>query len=455
MTPQPNSAQPETSEPVAGLLSPPADTPGKRERLMGVDAARGVALLGMMAVHSLYQYDQAGRPTLSYAILAGRAAAAFAVLTGLGIAFMTGRRRVGLAAGRATVAALGVRALVIAAIGFALGYTDASLAVVILPYYAVMFVLAIPLVFLPTWSIATLGVAIAAGMPALGHLLLPQLPAPTLANPTIGHLINDPLGLLTELSITGEFPALPWLAYLCAGLVIGRLDLTRTRVAVWLIATGAVLAAAAATASSILLNRYGGLARIWAAQPDSVLTTEQTSDLLTLGGDGTVPTSTWWWLAVDAPHTGTPFDLMGTTGTAIAVLGVMLLAGHATRAALRGPITVVQGLLAGAGSMTLTLYTAHIMFINSDYDTYRARTGYFLQAVAVLLIGLVWRATAGRGPLEGLAAAAASGARRWAATASRRPRSSSLRPPDLIRHEEHMDDDGTDETVESASAPRA
>lgn len=400
---------------------PVAVPTGRRKRLAGVDATRGVALLGMMAVHSLYESDSAGRPSLSFSIFGGRAAAAFAVLAGVGIAFMTGRRRVRLASGLETVAALLTRALVIGAVGLALGYTDGTLGVVILPYYAVMFVLVIPLVFLPTWTIALFGTAIAAGAPMLSHILLPQLPLPAEDNYSFGYFVDHPVRLLSELSITGEFPALPWMAYLCAGLIIGRLTLTRTRVAIGLLASGTVLAVAAAVASSLLLNRYGGLAQIWAAQPGSVLTGPETTEVLAFGGDGTVPTSTWWWLAVDAPHTGTPFDLLGTTGTAVALLGAMLLGSHLPGRTLRRLSAIAQAPLAAAGGMTLTLYTAHIMFINSDYDVYDARTGYLLQVVVAVLFGLAWRATAGRGPLEGLTTMLTKRARRWAAATSLRP----------------------------------
>ena len=119
-------------------------------RLAGVDAARGVALLGMMAAHSLSADDANGNPTLSYSLTSGRSAAAFAVLAGVGIAFMTGRARVRPGRdGRAAAASLAARALAIGAIGLALGYTDTEFAEVILPYYAVLFALAIPLVFAP------------------------------------------------------------------------------------------------------------------------------------------------------------------------------------------------------------------------------------------------------------------------------------------------------------------
>jgi uncharacterized membrane protein len=414
---------------VTSTRSPSGKPTPSASRLRGVDTTRGIALLGMMAVHSLYESNAAGQPTWTFAIFGGRAAAAFAVLAGVGIAFMTGRRRVRRSAALATAAALTTRALVVGAIGLTLGYADASFGAVISPYYAVLFLLAIPVVFLPTWLVAALGLAVAAGASALTHILLPHLPIPSLQNPTLKFLLHDPLGLLSELSITGEYPALPWIAYLCAGLVIGRLTLSRLRVAIGLLATGAILAVTAHVASATLLNRWGGLAHIWAAQPAGKLTVSETTELLALGGDGTTPTDTWWWLTIDAPHTSTPFDLLGTTGTATGALGAVLLIAHISRPGLHRLATLAQAPLAAAGSMTLTLYTAHIMFINSQYDQADATTSYLSQVAAALLLALAWRATAGRGPLETLVSALANRARRWATAASRRPPDPSHGPP--------------------------
>ena len=378
--------------------------PGRAARLTAIDATRGIALLGMMAVHSLPEETSPGHPSLAFAIFGGRAAATFAVLAGVGIAFMTGRERVRPADFRATAAMLAVRALAIGAIGLALGYTDATLGVVILPYYAILFLFAIPLVLLPSWAVAAVGVAVAAGVPPLTHLLQPHLPPPTLLNNGFFYAATHPVRLLSELTFNGEYPALSWTVYLCAGIVIGRLSLRRLKVAVALLGTGLVLAVGAATVSWVLLNHYGGLAAIWAAQPGSVLTAPETTELLNLGGDGTTPTSTAWWLAVASPHTGTAPDLLGTTGSAMALLGLMLLLGRVVRAGVLAP-------LAAAGSMTLTFYTAHIMFLNSDYDTYSPAVGYWLQVAAVLVVGLAWRATAGKGPLEALVTALAKRAR--------------------------------------------
>ncbi len=378
------------------------------KRLLGVDATRGIALLGMMAVHSLVEESSPGHPSLSFAIFGGRAAATFAVLAGVGMAFMTGRKRVRLAEFGPTAAMLATRALVIGLIGLCLGYTDASYAAVILPYYAILFLLAIPLVIQPSWAIGVVGVIVVTVVPPLTHMVQPRLPDPPLTNPTFTYAFTHPLDLLSELSITGEYPAVPWMAYVCVGLIVGRLTLSRVRVAVALLVTGTVMAVGSATASWLLLNRYGGLAAIWAAQPGSILTVPETTEMLNLGGDGTTPTTTDWWLAVDAPHTSTAPDLVGTSGSAIALLGLMLLLGHIGWRWWRRVVTVVLTPLAAAGSMTLTMYTAHIMFLNSDYDIYDPGTGYLLQVITVLLLALAWRATAGKGPLEAFVTAVAN-----------------------------------------------
>lgn len=66
---------PTTRLPVAGTATDPgtpdaADPPG---RIPGIDAARGVALLGMMAVHALFVVDDRGAPTAVGLIASGNA----------------------------------------------------------------------------------------------------------------------------------------------------------------------------------------------------------------------------------------------------------------------------------------------------------------------------------------------------------------------------------------------
>ena len=392
----------------------PAEKPG---RLIGVDATRGLALLGMMAVHALWAYDEDGTITWTYAVSAGRSAATFALLAGVGIAFVTRRRRVERGDRRAAAASLAARAGVIGVVGLLLGGTDAGLATVILAYYAVLFVLAIPAVFLSTRVLIALGSTIAVVVPALSHLIRPHLPDSADGNVSLAQLLQDPLGLLTQLTVTGLYPALPWMAYVCIGIAVGRMRLSERGTAVRLLAVGSTLAVGAWVLSSILLGTLGGREQLYASATENSLSRTDVEDTLIFGGGGVTPTDTWWWLATAAPHTTTPLDLVHTIGVATALLGGMLLLARRYGNVLT-PI-------AAAGSMTLTLYTAHVLFLNSPWDVLGATSGYLLQVIVALGFAIAWRAAVGRGPLEALAADAASAARQAVVRRRHRPEASS------------------------------
>jgi hypothetical protein len=373
-----------------------------------------VALLGMITVHVLPDSHR-GNATWWFGVFGGRAAAAFAVLAGIGIAFVSGRHRVSGERFRPIASLLATRAALVGAIGLALGFTDASDALVILPYYAVLFLFAIPLVTLRTRAVAATGVAVACLVPVLTHLLVPHLPSADLDNPGFGDVFSHPLDLLAELTISGEYPALAWVTYLCAGIVVGRLDLSKIRNAAALLTAGLALNVGTALTSSLLLRGAGGLAQIWAAQDDSDLTESRTAELLAVQGDGTTPASSWWWLAVDTPHTSTFFDLMGTTGSSCALLGAMLLLGHVGITPLRQLIAVVRVPLAAAGAMPLTLYVLHVLFMHSELTPDSDLTSFAVQAVLAIALALVWRATGRKSPLEGLITDAANAMRDRAA----------------------------------------
>jgi len=231
---------------------------------------------------------------------------------------------------------------------------------------------------------------------------------PSGENLTFGDLLSDPLGTFSELLVSGSYPVLPWMAYLCAGLVVGRMTLSSVRIAWRLLICGAALGLAAVGAASLLLGPLGGAVALQSAGAGDIGVVD---DLLAFGFDGTTPTTSWWWLATGAPHAGTPLDLLGTIGGAVALLGSMLLLGHIAQPILRRVIDVVSAPLAAAGAMTLTLYTAHVVFMNSPLEIFSPTTAFVLQVVAVLLFGVIWRRNVGRGPLETAVAAVSAHAR--------------------------------------------
>jgi uncharacterized membrane protein YeiB len=366
----------------------------RRARLTGVDAARGVALLGMMAVHLFPEQTPDGGLTLVYAVASGRSAALFAVLAGVGLALLTGGStpRVDREVRRSVV----VRALLVALVGLVLGDLPSGLAV-ILAYYGVLFLVALPLLRLRPGTLAFLAAGLALVGPVVSFALRPDLPEADAGNPTVGLLVADPLGLLSTLLVTGYYPVVAFAVYVVAGLAVGRLDLGARAVQLRLVVVGAVLALVAAAVSGLLLGPLGGEDRIAAAGPSVPgLTVAQS---LHFEQFGNVPTTTPWWLAVDAPHASTTPDLVGTTGTSLLVLGLALLL---TRTA---PARRLLRPLAAAGSMTLTLYALHVLAVTAlDGPPLLL---WSVQAVVGCSLAVLWLRTARRGPLEHVVAVAA------------------------------------------------
>jgi len=98
----------------------------------------------------------------------------------------------------------------------------------------------------------------------------------------------------------------------------------------------------------------------------------------------------------------------------MAVLGACLLLARLLPKVLLLP-------LAATGSMTLTLYTAHVLALADDSPFLsNDRRALWLAHVAIaLVVATVWRTAVGRGPLEALVAWLSGSARR--AVAGGRP----------------------------------
>lgn len=339
----------------------------------------------MAAVHVLPLENEDGSATAVELVAAGRSAALFAVLAGVGLALAFGRPRGRRWLGDGT--ALVLRAVLIGAVGLALGLLDSGVAV-ILAYYAVLFVLVLPWLGAGTRTLLVGAALVAAVVPFVSFAVRDNLPARDTASPTLGDLF-EPAQLASELLLTGYYPAAAWLAYLLVGLAVGRLALRSARTAAAVAGAGAALAVLAAGLSALLLGPLGGYDRIGEQiEPRSGSTIEQVVDA---GQFGNVPTVSPWWLATDAPHTTTPLDLLGTAGAALLVLGSALL--------VAGRLPALLAPLAAAGSMPLTLYTAHVVVLGLT-DTDDPVRYYLVQVAAALLLSFLWRRYLGRGPLE-------------------------------------------------------
>jgi uncharacterized membrane protein len=381
--------------PVVGRAS------GSGPRVRGIDAARGLALLGMIAVHTLPTSDERGLTTAGL-LAGGTSAALFGLLVGVSVALLTGRRRVVVGAGSfgSHAVRLAVRGLAVGVLGLALGEAALGDVDIILTHYGVLFLLAIPLVLLPTRALFALGAVVAVVAPVTSFLVRTDMPATELVDPSFTALVTDPAGSLTSLFLTGAYPIWPWLTYLCVGIAVGRCSLDRTRTAAVLAATGVLLVVTAAVMSYLALVSAGGLGHILA---DPGLPADELQAALTEGPDGVTPATTWWWLAVDTAHSSTPLDLARTVGTSLAALGAMLLLDRALARGGSSPwariVGAVRAPLAAAGSMTLTFYTLHVVVAGLAPET-EPWTRYLVQITVALVVGLLWQRFVGRGPLE-------------------------------------------------------
>jgi uncharacterized membrane protein len=348
-------------------------------RLRGVDAARAIAVLGMVMVH----FGPSPRPTTLlgdlYGVSHGRASVLFALLAGVGVALLVGgrsrgqstiRRPIFLARGR-----LIFRGVLLLPLGLWLQQLDHG-AYVILQYYAVYFLFAALVLTLPDRWLLAGGAAVLVGGPLIylwGSMAEPAWfsgdPA-SLDNPT-GKIIRD-------LLLAGKYPLITWAAPLLVGLWIGRRDLAVPAVRWWLLSLGLAVAVAAALASDWLTATLVGSLEGRRDPGFAVLFT-------------------------DAPHNQMPLWMLGSIGLACAVLGGMLL--------LADRLPRVTWPLVATGQVALTVYVGHLLLLDTFPELLKRGTvpeaalsvGVFmLLAVAA---STLWRAVLPRGPLEATLAA--------------------------------------------------
>jgi uncharacterized membrane protein YeiB len=346
-------------------------TPGVQGRIRGLDVARGLAVLGMFAAHLRLGGNLHPDPSSWAAVVNGRSSILFATLAGVSVALLSGRTTPpeGRELTRVRVR-IGVRAAWVFAIGWLLVRLDTFVAV-ILEVYALLFLLVVPFLRWPVRRLLALAGMLAVAVP-------PLLVVVGQALTTAG--ADD--ARLPFLAVTGYYPALLWIVFVLVGLAVGRTDLgdggVRRR---WALA-GAVAAVAG----------YGGGWLSTRFLADGVPSDGPES------GFGVPGVFDVRWLTGAEPHSGTTFEVLGSTGVAVlVVVGCLLLAE-------RLPVPVVP--VAAVGALALSVYTVHIVAIRVVMDVApEAAQGFrtWLWFASVALVGATaWRAAVGRGPLEWL-----------------------------------------------------
>ena len=313
-----------------------------RERLPGPDVVRAVALIGVVAVnYHGYLILRSGSPHGTGWMedlfdpwdgpLATRFAATFVLVAGVGVTLMTARRDTGLpvaadetARERERVRTIRVRLVRRGLLLYVTGLLlDGIWPGTIIPYYGAMFVLAAAMF---TWRSRWL-VLVGFGAAAGGSLVRlwrherqrDGISTTWLTDPDEGSFRDHVFGVF----VNGTHPLLPWLAFLCAGMVLGRL----LRTTWWRRAT---------------IGVGSGLAGLgWLVSRQASTSFEDVA------------------FSIDPLDRGVVYTA-STLGTA--------LVAYAAVDWLADRYPVVTDPLRRAGQMTLSLYIAHVLVFNLVVD---------------------------------------------------------------------------------------
>lgn len=340
----------------------------------------------------------------------GREAALFAFLAGVSLTLVHGRRLPlpwsgpeAAATSRAVVRRTAEKSFLLLLIGLWLAGMETGV-LVILPFFAVYFLVALPALYLPTRTIAVVAAYWAFAGPMVSFILRysweqvdPGYRVPDFA------ALSDPGEAVTTLFVTGTYPVITWMPFVLAGMAVGRLDLRSVPVLRRLTGFGTALALLG-YGGSWLIVKVGGAEtqlqtatdRLFDAPPGSV------SVLDTLGWyTGTTPPNDPTWLMVAQGHSGTPFEVVGATGVACAVLGQCCLACLRFLDGDRRPAPWYVAAPAAVGAMSLSVYTIHLF---AGWSSMTPGPGSWVRLLAYTAVALagawLWARFFGKGPLE-------------------------------------------------------
>jgi len=353
-------------------------------RIIGLDVTRGIALIGVVVMnyHGYLNGGQTSEPPTFFdrlfhpweGVLSTRFAATFVLVAGMGVTLLTNRSRLGTDADAVDTDRwrLARRGLLLATLGYVLEWVWGG---TILYFYGAYFIVAAFLFTLRTRWLVLIGAASAVAGAAIA--------AWRVFRATDGHSTawldpepDSPRNLVLRTFVGHTHPLLPWLAFFCAGMVLGRFlprlaELRPKLIAGGLVALAVTYAVNAAFAPSASSTDAGQVR--WA----EVLSTR-------------------------------PFDrgLLYTIGTLGSSVAAFCIVSWLADRARHNPLVVA---LQRAGQLTLTLYVLHVLVFNEVVDqrhwiqpfSLGAALGFAMAFwVVAITLAAWWQRLFGTGPLE-------------------------------------------------------
>ncbi|WP_084144850.1 DUF418 domain-containing protein [Amycolatopsis jejuensis] len=345
-------------------------------RLLGVDAVRALAIVGVFIEHFFATgWLHGGPPSAAPGFLtwlseqtSSRAMSLFVLLFGLSTALMTGgstpyrgpdqwraRRR------------LAVRAVVLFLISLGIDHFGAS----VISYYAVLLLLMLPLTRLRARTLFVLsGIAV----PAVTLYAFWVFSSHSAWMRSEGS--SGPAVVRDFVLFGGGFQVAYGLPLILAGMAIGRLDLNAHGVRIRLLYTGFVLSTVSIVGSWVATYPLGGAAAIASVPPPGMAW----QVLLAMPTDGSL-------------YATSPLGIALMIGVAMVLVGGLLVV-------LDRPMgRRVLWPLAAAGGMALTWYAAHFVVKSLVPGPY-SFVFLVMTIIVMLAASVAWRYWRRRGPLE-------------------------------------------------------
>ncbi|HEY1094154.1 MAG TPA: DUF418 domain-containing protein [Glycomyces sp.] len=398
------------------MTAPPAKGDASMGRLVGVDLARALAVFGMYIVHvgPMLSTTSGVGSWIRY-MSDGHSSVLFATLAGFSLMLIAGRRepKTGLA-GRKAKARLAIRAVVLLAFGTLLAKLFGD--VVIIGFYGVYFLVAMMFLKLSGKALAITAAALAIVGPQLAFAVRPLLSGSVVQTIDAYDPLEQFSGVgVIDLLFTGFYPTIPWIAFVVAGMALGRVDLSAPANQRRLAALGAGLTAVAYGLSLLLAGKDA-----LRSMAEDSSGSGSGSGSWSGSGSGSWSGSSGSWsdsakppmdggsfeyqpsvreLFVAGPHSGTTFDIIGSVGIAILVIvGATFLMDRLPR--LRRLMTPIVAV----GTMSLTAYVGHFAVMTWFGLPGGGVQGSWIPVLTLILGAIVfagiWSRFFKRGPLE-------------------------------------------------------
>lgn len=348
-------------------LAPSASVKKASSRILGIDVARAIAMLGMVIVH--YVPSDGSRSIIDAlaTLPSGRSISLFVVLGGVGASMLAARSNT-------PDRDLLFRAAILLPLGFILQELTTWIAI-ILQAYALFFLLA-PI--FRRWSDRALlwsAVVVAIAGTWTYQVIAPALPG----YESVGELLRNPPTLAWSLLFNGYYPFFPIASFFLFGMWVGRLDLRSERVARLLAGAGTALGLGAALLAVGLVKVFAIDTATFEAEAESSFNLARILDV--------------------SAHSEMLAWIISAAGSSVAVLGIALL--------VTPRLAALQIPFAALGQLALTFYAFQAVLVRVVPDPDTVSIGRNFATVGVMYFGFMsfavfWKRRFRVGPLEAL-----------------------------------------------------